>query len=153
MDEKKIQSPPSVFSPLYAAPLSFFLRTSDFIIISWTTTWLFPKNCILGTSTEHKCSAASNLNVTRNWTFAVGARSKNDGFGPLEYIRIIYCFRKLGSFPSWTTTWLFPKNCILGTSTEHKMWPEIEHLRWVHVPKTMVSALWNTLELSIVSEN
>ena len=84
---EKIQSPPSVFSPLYAAPLSFFLRT---------------------------------------WYFITKSR---------------------------TTTWLFPKNRILGTSTEHKMWPEIEHLRRVHVPKTMVLALWNTLELSIVSEN
>ena len=33
------------------------------------------------------------------------------------------------------------------------MWPEIEHLRRVHVPKTRVLALWNTLELSIVSES
>ena len=84
---EKIQSPQSVCSPLYAAPLSFFLRTWDFITKS----------------------------------------------------RI--------------TTWVFPKNCILGTSTEHKMWPEIQHLQRVHVPKTSVLALRNTLELSIVSEN
>ena len=51
---RKKFSPPSVFSPLYAAPLSFFLRIWDFITKSRTTTWLFPKNCILGPSTEHK---------------------------------------------------------------------------------------------------
>ena len=84
---EKIQSPQSVCSPLYAAPLSFFLRTWDFITKS----------------------------------------------------RI--------------TTWVFPKNCILGTSTEHKMWPEIQHLQRVHDPKTSVLALRNTLGLSIVSEN
>ena len=84
---EKFQSPQSVCSPLYAAPLSFFLRTWDFIKKS----------------------------------------------------RI--------------TTWVFPKNCILGTSTEHKMWPEIEHLRQVHAAKTRDLALRNTLELSIVSEN
>ena len=84
---EKVQSPQSVCSPFYAAPLSFFLRTWDFITKS----------------------------------------------------RI--------------TTWVFPKNCILGTLTELKMWPEIEHLRRGHVPKTKVLALRNTLELSIVSEN
>ena len=84
---EKIQSPQNVCSPLYAAPLSFFLRTWDFITKS----------------------------------------------------RI--------------TTWVFPKNCTLGTSTEHKMWAEMEHLRRVHAPKPRVLALRNTLELSIVSEN
>ena len=84
---EKIQSPQNVCSPLYAAPLSFFLRTWDFITKS----------------------------------------------------RI--------------TTWVFPKNCTLGTSTEHKMWPEMDHWRWVHGPKTRVLTLRNTLELAIVSEN
>ena len=44
----------AVWTTLYAAPLSFFLRTWDFITKSRITTWVFPKNCILPTLTEHK---------------------------------------------------------------------------------------------------
>ena len=77
----------AVWTPLYAAPLSFFTRTWDFIT------------------------------------------------------------------KSTITTWVFPKNCILATLTQHKMWPEIENLRQVHVPKTRIFAFRNTLELSFVSKN
>ena len=68
---------------------------------------------------------------------------------PLSFFtRTWDCIKK-----SRITTWVFPKNCSLATLTEHKMWPELENLRQVHVPKTRILALRNTLELSFVSEN
>ena len=44
--------------------------------------------------------------MTRNWKFAAGTRSKNEDFGPPEYIRIIFCFRKLGSFARFLSHYL-----------------------------------------------
>ena len=81
--------------------------------------------------------------------------SKSKAVWTLLYAAPLSFFTRTWDFikKSTITTWVFPKNCILATLTEHKMWPEIENLRQVHVPKTRILALLNTLELSFVSEN
>ena len=94
----------------------------------------------------------SILQPAENWREKI--QSPQSVCSPL-YTATLSSFLRSWDFStkSRITTWVFPKYCILGTLTEHKMWPDIEHFRRVHVQKTRVFALRNTLELSIVSEN